>query len=273
MNRFDKDVRVGRRGAIQALGSVMAVGFLSDCGGDGTSSAASPSSGSSGSTRDRGHHQCPVHRDSGPDRRALLRRRTAEPLGYPIGSGERRGQAGSDSRSHPRAVADRGGGNLRASRGCSRRHVALRCPRRVLGHLPTGHGGPGVPPGLPGERRERLAYALPPSIPAGTPAGPSTSTSRCGRTRMRRAASSSPPRCSSTRRSPTSCTPRRPTTARGAATPPSATTASTRAGERACSCPSPDREGDMRAPSTWGCGSSSGRREPRPGSRARCPCA
>jgi protocatechuate 3,4-dioxygenase beta subunit len=47
MNRFDQDVRVGRREAIQALGSVMAVGFLSDCGGDGTASPASASSAAS----------------------------------------------------------------------------------------------------------------------------------------------------------------------------------------------------------------------------------
>ena len=44
MNRFDKGVRVGRREAIQALGSVVAVGFLADCGGGNPASPASASS-------------------------------------------------------------------------------------------------------------------------------------------------------------------------------------------------------------------------------------
>ena len=62
MNPFDKDVRAGRREAIQALGSVMAVGFLSDCGGDGRSlpAAASSVAGGSAATAATTNAQCIV---------------------------------------------------------------------------------------------------------------------------------------------------------------------------------------------------------------------
>ena len=50
MTLFDEDGRFGRREAIQSLGSLIAVGFLSDCGGGETGSPASASPATPGSS-------------------------------------------------------------------------------------------------------------------------------------------------------------------------------------------------------------------------------
>jgi protocatechuate 3,4-dioxygenase beta subunit len=50
MTLFDEDGRFGRREAIQSLGSLIAVGFLSECGGGETGSPAAASPATSGNT-------------------------------------------------------------------------------------------------------------------------------------------------------------------------------------------------------------------------------
>ena len=60
MRVFDNDGRVGRREVIQALGSVVAVGFLSDCAGGDTSSPTSASAAASSASAASTNAQCVV---------------------------------------------------------------------------------------------------------------------------------------------------------------------------------------------------------------------
>ena len=90
-----------------------------------------------------------------------------------------------------------------AARGRARRRLALRRARRLLRTSDSGSTRPRIPARLPAHRRDRRARRSRPSIPAGTRAARSTSTSRSAPTPTARAASSSPRSCSSTTRSAT----------------------------------------------------------------------